>query len=315
MKKRSVNHHILLKGIILIGYALFTFKLLITNDIGYLIAPKMNPFMYFTCGILLFLGIYYIFSATSDKNQPICHCHNHRSSNKRFKSLIYYFVFIIPILSGFLFSNHTIGTAVAIKRQIYLGETSNQLSNQTIFSALPETWSRYLGNLTNIVPVDENEYSIEYEETQVSEFEPPEPMKESEYVSLQETMLKQKALVIEDYRYIPMMGILKERADDFVGKEIETVGFIYREQGFSYNQVAIARFAITCCVADASAHGLLAEGDVSKLENDTWVRVKGIIDSSEYNDGTIPVMKITSIKVIKEPKQPYVYNIGIFLGS
>ena len=51
------------------------------------------------------------------------------------------------------------------------------------------------------------------------------------------------------------------------------------------------------------------------MENDTWVRVKGIIDTAQYNGGKIPVLKITSIAVISEPQQPYVYNIGVLLGD
>ena len=109
MEKKAVNYQILLRGIILLGFALLTFKLLITNTIGYLIAPKMNPFMYFTAGTLLVLSIYYILSATSEKDQFVCQCDHHRPSKSRLKSFIYYTVFIFPILSGFLFFDHTIG--------------------------------------------------------------------------------------------------------------------------------------------------------------------------------------------------------------
>lgn len=315
MEKKAVNYQILLRGIILLGFALLTFKLLITNTIGYLIAPKMNSFMYFTAGTLLVLSIYYILSATSEKDQFVCQCDHHRPSKSRLKSFIYYTVFIFPILSGFLFFDHTIGTSVAIKRHIYLGETTNQLSNQHTLSPLSETWFNYMDGLNKIIPFDSEESFIGYELTEVDATEPPKPLSESEYVSLQETMIQQESFVIDDYHYVPMMGILKKGVIDFVGKEIETVGFIYREEGFSYNQVAIARFAMSCCVADATAHGLVAEGDVTKLKNDTWVRVKGIIDTTEYNKGTVPVLKITSIEKISEPEQPYVYNIGIVSGG
>lgn len=74
----------------------------------------------------------------------------------RIKSFIYYSLLIITILLGYLFSDHTIGTSVALKRQIYLGDTATQLSKETTFSALPETWSRYLNELNNLVPLEEN---------------------------------------------------------------------------------------------------------------------------------------------------------------
>jgi len=59
----------------------------------------------------------------------------------------------------------------------------------------------------------------------------------------------------------------------------------------------------------------MAQGDVTNMENDTWVRVKGIIDTVQYNGGKIPVLRITSIVLISDPQQPYVYNIEVLLGG
>ncbi|KYC89884.1 hypothetical protein B4102_3891 [Heyndrickxia sporothermodurans] len=55
----------------------------------------------------------------------------------------------------------------------------------------------------------------------------------------------------------------------------------------------------------------MAKGDVTKLEEDTWVRVKGRLNKQEYHSMTIPVLDIQSIEKINQPKQPYVYDIGI----
>jgi putative membrane protein len=53
----SVSFHLLIRGMLLIGSMLFLFKLLLTNNITLLIAPKMVHFIYFTLFIFLILGV------------------------------------------------------------------------------------------------------------------------------------------------------------------------------------------------------------------------------------------------------------------
>ena len=57
MKKTTEVHdfsfHHLIRGIILIGFMLLLFKLLLTNNITLLIAPRMIRFIYFTVFVLL----------------------------------------------------------------------------------------------------------------------------------------------------------------------------------------------------------------------------------------------------------------------
>lgn len=62
----NFSFHHLIRGIILIGFMLLLFKLLLTGNITLLIAPKMIRFIYFTLFVLLILGVLLIIRGTSD---------------------------------------------------------------------------------------------------------------------------------------------------------------------------------------------------------------------------------------------------------
>ncbi|MGE8203710.1 TIGR03943 family putative permease subunit [Heyndrickxia sp. NPDC080065] len=287
MDEQRIKFHTFLRGIILVGFTLFFYKLLLSNKISYFIAPKMYPFLYFTAFILLILGILQIFNGTSEKSNVICECcEDHGPPKTTFRSLFYYSLFIIPIFTGFLFSDHTLGSSVVENRQIQY-ETKSPSQPSTKVSKNKES---------------QNTISSQ-----------PQEMSQKAYDTLQQSLIAQKKIVVDDKVYMPTMSILQENLDEFIGKEIETVGFVYREKDFKNNQIVIARFVISCCIADASVYGIMAQGDIASLENDTWIRVKGRLNKINYNDTTLPVLKIHSIEKIQEPKQPYVYDIAVKL--
>src|SRR4051812_18237401 len=119
MKKTNEVHdfsfHHLIRGIILIGFMLLLFKLLLTNHITLLIAPKMIRFIYFTLFIFLTLGVLLIIRGTSEKKQDYhCDCDGEHSYPTSIgKSLLLYLLFIIPITTGFLFANNVLDSSMA----------------------------------------------------------------------------------------------------------------------------------------------------------------------------------------------------------
>ena len=70
---------------------------------------------------------------------------------------------------------------------------------------------------------------------------------------------------MNDELYVPMMNIIQENLPSMIGKTVTTKGFVYRENNFMQNQIIVARFGITCCVADASVYGIMAKGNVANL--------------------------------------------------
>ncbi|MFC3885991.1 TIGR03943 family putative permease subunit [Bacillus songklensis] len=302
MTKSIIRFHTFLRGIILAGYTLFFFKLLVTNQIIYFISPKMKPFLDFTAIVLLILGIFQIIKGTSANQKDVgCSCcEGHHPPGNTLRSFLYYSLFIIPIITGFLFADHTLNSAVAEKRQIQFGTLHAQKINQV----------KKEDNTASKGDTKEKENSASRSRS-INDKSQQQSMTEQEYESLKKTLLSQRKIMMNDDKYIPILDIIEENLPEFAGKEIETAGFVFRENGFSNDQVVIARFGVVCCVADASVYGIMAKGNVAELKNDTWVKIRGTIDSETYNSTTVPSINIKSIEKIAEPAQPYVYDIPI----
>jgi uncharacterized repeat protein (TIGR03943 family) len=298
----DISFHHLLRGMILIGFMLLLFKLLLTNNISLLIAPKMIHFIYFTLFVCLILGVLLIIRGTSGKDHPYhCDCDGDHSYPSSFsKGLFLYLLFIIPITTGFLFSNNVLDSSVAMNRTIKLG-ASSQASNQmnTVKKNLKSTPSSDLSKTnssSNTKSVLDNQ---------------PEPLTQTEYNTLKDKLLKAKIINIDDVQYVNIMNIIQDNLTNMIGKTVTTRGFVYREKEFMQNQMIVARFGITCCVADASVYGMMVKGDVAALQKDKWVQITGKIEQTQYNGEEIPVIKIDQLSKITPPKQPYVFDVGI----
>ncbi|WP_307409577.1 TIGR03943 family putative permease subunit [Neobacillus ginsengisoli] len=300
MKKENeeaASFHPLIRGIILIGFMLLLFKLLLTQDITLLIAPKMVHFIYLTLFIFLILGVLLIIRGTSNqKDHYQCECDaEHSYPNSILKSLLFYLLFILPIITGFLFANNVLNSSVAMNRTIKLGADS-LVTNKT----------NNVKNISNSQKI--NSFTTNSTTTPNNQ---PEPLSESEYTLLKEKLLKAKMININDDQYVPMMNIIQDNLKGMIGKTVTAKGFVYREKNFIQNQIIVARFGITCCVADASVFGFMAKGDVAALPKDKWVQVTGTIGQTQYDGSAIPIINIIQISKITAPKQPYVFDVGV----
>lgn len=105
-------------------------------------------------------------------------------------------------------------------------------------------------------------------------------------------------------------------ADDLAqlsGQEAELVGFVYRDARFERaTQFMIARFVISCCVADAQAIGIVVESpQAGSLSEDTWVRVRGTFEVKEFDGVRSPVLVAfpgeDGLTPSDPPDHPYLY--------
>lgn len=96
--------------------------------------------------------------------------------------------------------------------------------------------------------------------------------------------------------------------DSFNGQEASVIGFIYREPSFPEGHIMVARFAVSCCVADSTAMGLpiFSNGlDTDAIMDGEWVRVDGTFQVGEFQDQTIPILQLNEIERVEQPAQPY----------
>lgn len=99
--------------------------------------------------------------------------------------------------------------------------------------------------------------------------------------------------------------------EEFVGQPADVIGFVYRSPEYNQDtQFMAARFALMCCVADASALGVVVQTpDAMLFAQDSWVHVKGNINiSTRLSDGQkIAVIVADSVTAIDQPTHPYLY--------
>ena len=293
----DVSYHHLIRGIVLIGLTLLVFKLLVTNNIAFFIAPKMVHFIYFSFIILLILSIILILRGTSEKKRYSCHCDGeHTYPTSIFKSIMLYGLFILPITTGFLFSDNVLDSSVAMNRPITLVSPTQNNDNNSETNTTSDVNKNQLNSIAN---------------DNVPSSSQLEPLSEKEYSSLQKKLETTKHIKMNDEFYVPIINILSDNLSSMIGKTITTKGFVYREQNFFQDEIVIARFSVVCCVADASVYGIMAKGNVAHLPKDQWIEVTGRIDQIKYDGSTVPVIKIQKLSKIPVPENPYVYDVGV----
>lgn len=113
---------------------------------------------------------------------------------------------------------------------------------------------------------------------------------------------------VTDEYFISMVDDLYINVDDFVGQRVRLQGFALRMEGFSQDELVVSRLIMSCCVADASAVGLMIKGpEAEAFKDDDWLEATGTVDVIEYGGDRIPVLLIDSVKTIDPLENKYVY--------
>lgn len=98
----------------------------------------------------------------------------------------------------------------------------------------------------------------------------------------------------------------------YLGQTADVIGFVYPDPRLPAGHVLVARFTVACCVADASAIGMVVRIPDSALNGETtvsdqWVRVRGPVQIFELDGHRIPLILAERIDPAAEPDQPYLF--------
>jgi putative membrane protein len=99
-----------------------------------------------------------------------------------------------------------------------------------------------------------------------------------------------------------------EDYNELNGLPADVVGFVYREPTFAADTFMLARFTVSCCVADASAIGipvLWPEG--ADVQQNTWLRVQGDFQVGDFRGEAVPVLHAKTVETMEQPEHPYLY--------
>ena len=96
----------------------------------------------------------------------------------------------------------------------------------------------------------------------------------------------------------------------YVGKTIMVRGFSQKYANYLPDEYfVVGKYLITCCTADAGYVGFFVKYDMSKIKNNTWYEIEGILEQSKDKDGyNIMVINAINVKEIKSnEEEQYVY--------
>lgn len=95
------------------------------------------------------------------------------------------------------------------------------------------------------------------------------------------------------------------------GEPVDVIGFVYREPNMTEDQFMVARFTMSCCVADAYAIGMpvVYEG-APELAEGSWVHIQGTLQVGTFrpDDGLMPIIIPEQVQPTDEPASAYLYS-------
>ena len=301
------------RALILLAFSAMLIKLHITGDMTKYINPKYE--MLSQLAALLFLILFLIQTtriwSTNDSSHHHCDHHDHSCSHDHGytsfnpKKLISYVIIVIPLITGFFLPPKVLDSAIASKKGGMAILSNQQQNAQGSTNSLTDpTEDSYLG----IEKESDSNVQLEDHPT----IDDSDSITNEEYDQLIQKLEQSANIQMDDYVYNAYYEEISKDLNKYIGRTIELKGFVYKEDGFSQDQLVISRFLITHCVADASIIGFLTEfSEASTLEMDTWIEAEGVIEMTTYNGSELPIIKITNWSKTSEPEEPYLYPINV----
>ena len=269
----------MIRFLILMSYFFLTLYLQISGKLNQYLNLHYSYLAYITMVLSLLLAIvqaYLFFKRVKE------HSHLHSYSAK----LASFALLSLPLLVGFTFPTVTLDSQTVSAKGYYfpLSEGTDKA-----IQASEGTSSQYLKPDT----------SRFYSQT----------AHESTIRKRADKYLAQSSIVINDENYLEVMEAIYDYPNEFEGKEIEFIGFVYNDPSHSDSQF-VFRFGIMHCIADSGVFGLLTTGNTNKYENNTWVKVKGKISKHYHKElnQILPTLEVQSFIKVDKPDNPYVYK-------
>lgn len=297
------------RAFILLAFSVMLLKLHFTGEMTKFINPKYESLSQSASVLFLILFIIQttrIWTAKENSQHHHCHhdshdhncSHDHGVSPFNTKKLIAYVIIVFPLVTGFLLPAKVLDASIADKKGGLAVLTNQKSEKEKEEKPAPNNSQQedpaINGDLVDLSRIEELVYT------------------KDEYNQLIQHLLQSSTIKMNDDIFSTYYDEIQTDIEKFKGREIELKGFVYKEEGLEQDQLVLSRFLITHCVADASIIGFISElPEASSLKENTWIEVKGVLDTTNFNGTELPIIKITTWKKINEPKEPYLYPISV----
>ncbi|WP_199614316.1 TIGR03943 family putative permease subunit [Paenibacillus alkalitolerans] len=288
--------HYLIRAIISAGFSIYILYLVKNGLLQYYIAPRMELYVRIAAVGLIMIAVYQAFAAfAAVRGEAIdCDC-DHTPSPSILRNITAYGLLIAPLLFGYFLPDTALGSALAEKKGIVLS-VGDSVSSQSKQAAKPPAAA---------------------EQTLDPKLATDEKLKEmfltgdaytDQYANFAVSLYKQDTIVIEESSFLEASTAIDLFMDRFAGKKIQIEGFVYREDTMANDQFVVARMAMECCSADSTPYGFLVlSKSAAVYPEDSWVRVTGTINSTDWDGIQIVSIETGDIEKIPAPDTPYVY--------
>lgn len=158
--------------------------------------------------------------------------------------------------------------------------------------------------LSSTAKIQEEKNSVTTEEQILNPIRVDNNKKDNkEESNLKESFNKDK-IVIDDKHYVDYLNKIGSNHKEYIGRDIEVTGFIYKDESMKDGEFALARYMMTCCAADMQMVGYLCHThETVNFPSGTWVKINGKLEDEKDN----VVIHVDNIERIESPEEGYVY--------
>lgn len=271
MKKLNVD--IIIKILILLGFSVFYFKLIISNEIAMYVHPRIIPFIVLGMVAMFIIALFLMKDIFHNKKKRI-----------KFKN---YVIFIIPLIMIFFMQTTNANSEIKVSD---IKTNSNITSNNN---------SNKENNISNNLTSANSTFDIYSGKTESDG---------QGTIDKKQLDIKNNVIQVNTKNFVFSLDEILGNSDKYDGKEIEITGFLYKAKDLKENEFIIGRFMMVCCAADMQIAGIRCEGNnLESYDNDTWIKVKGKIKKDIYEGTVDPIIVVEHMEKDLNPNTSYVY--------
>ncbi|NQX58228.1 TIGR03943 family putative permease subunit [Paenibacillus qinlingensis] len=307
---RKTSYHHLFRTLILLGFSSYIVVLTKSDSLQLYIAPRMMIYVKIASVVLYIIACFQGFMALRSYWGRSVDCDCHQPAPRSFlRNFIAYGLLVLPLMIGFLLPDTALNSTMVAAKGINLSAATTTMTTPRSESYnLPSFPKPATSSQTLRASQAEAEQTAQSDTDIEQLFKSPDEWNE-DFAKMGVILYKKDRILVQPDIYMEILSTIDLFKDNFIGKEIELTGFVYREEDkMRRNQFVVGRFAVSCCSADASPYGVLVEFPTApNYSQDMWVKVTGTIQNGQYNGNDIFKIEATKIEKIEAPSSPYVY--------
>lgn len=244
------------------------------------VAPKIIVYLQVAIVILFLIALVNLYCWFNRKPIISCSDCNHNQTKSKWRQIAVTILFVFPVCLVLFTPNEMAMEKFVDAKGIQLQTKNNDGKNFKQHSASNSSDLNERFNQTDFPP---------------------------EYSKLGIRLYKQEKINITEQGFAELLTTISLFHANYIGKQIEISGFVYREEGMNENQFIVARLIMSCCSADSLPYGVIVHSERAKdFQNNDWIKLVGRIDRTNYNDVEVLAINPTFIKRISQPQNSYI---------